>query len=268
MHSSYLRHMICNLFAMKTTLLFALLGLLALPLQSFAQDEEEKPLIPQEDYDELLMWMVDGKYEKVLFKAIRYTEDDKTSKEPLPYAFMSEAFFRISQSDDAELVAEYDGALKDALKYASKFRKKDRENEYFADYVAYFNELRRATMNEAEVFVDDEKFTRAKSYYKYLYVIDEGDAGAWIMYGTVLWKTKARRDAEESWETAKNLLTEFGGKGLEDVQRDLLHYAVRYTSEMLADEGDRAGAMEWLNLVAEIFPDDRELNAIRRSIGG
>ena len=84
----------------------------------------------------------------------------------------------------------------------------------------------------------------------------------------MLWKTKARRDAEESWDAAKNLLTKFGGKGLEDVQLDLLRYAVRYTAEMLADEGDRAGALEWLNLVSEIFPDDRELDAIRRSIGG
>jgi tetratricopeptide (TPR) repeat protein len=225
-------------------------------------------LIPQEDYDELLMWMVDGKYEKVLFKAIRYTEDEKTSKEPLPYAFMAEAFFRISQSDDAALLEEYSGALKESLKYASKFRKKDRDNEYFAQYQEFFNELRRATMNEAEVFVDDEKFTRAKSYYKYLYVIDEGDVGAYIMYGNVLWKTKAKKDAEESWEIAKALLNEHGGKGLEEVQLDLLRYSVRYIAEMLASEGDRSGALAWLTLVADLFPNDRELDAIRRSLGG
>ena len=41
---------------------------------------------------------VDGgwKYEKVLYKAIRYTEDDDTKKEPVPYVFMSMAFFKIS----------------------------------------------------------------------------------------------------------------------------------------------------------------------------
>lgn len=253
---------------MKTTLLLMLTACLAFPLSGWAQDDDEKPLIPQEDYDELLMWMVDGKYEKVLFKAIRYTEDDDTKKEPLPYIFMSEAFFRILQSDDPDLVEEYGNTLKDALKYASKFVKKDKEREYFDRYTDYLNELRRATMNEAEVFVDDEKFTRAKSYYKYLYVIDGDDAGAWLMYGTVLWKTKARRDAEESWEQAKRLLAEYGGKGLQEVQLDLLRYSVRYTAEMLADEGDASAALGWLNAVSEIFPDDRELNAIRRSIGG
>ncbi len=260
--------MICNSVGMKTSLLFMLAACLAFPLGSWAQDDEEKPLIPQEDYDELLMWMVDGKYEKVLFKAIRYTEDDETKKEPLPYIFMSEAFFRIMQSDDPDLVEEYGNTLKDALKYASKFVKKDKDREYFDQYTEYLNELRRATMNEAEVFVDDEKFTRAKSYYKYLYVIDPDDVGAWIMYGTVLWKTKAKRDAEENWAEAMRLLQEYGGKGLQEVQLDLLRYGVRYTSEMLADEGDASAALEWLNAVEEIFPDDRELNAIRRSIGG
>ena len=253
---------------MKTTLLLMLAGILAFPLNGWAQDDEEKPLIPQEDFDELLMWMVDGKYEKVLFKAIRYTEDEKTSKEPLPYIFMSEAFFRIMQSDDAELVAEYGNTLKDALKYASKFVKKDRDREFFDQYTDYLNELRRATMNEAEVFVDDEKYTRAKSYYKYLYVIDPDDVGAWLMYGTVLYRTKATRDAEESWAEAKRLLDEFGGKGLQEVQLDLLRYSVRYTAEMLADEGKAAAALEWLKIVEELFPDDRELDAIRRSIEG
>ena len=56
-----------------------------------------------------------GKYEKVLYKAIRYTEDDETKKEPVPYVFMSMAFFKISESSDAELLLKYSKALKDAL---------------------------------------------------------------------------------------------------------------------------------------------------------
>ncbi|MGB2384369.1 MAG: hypothetical protein ACPH8E_02605, partial [Flavobacteriales bacterium] len=147
-----------------------MVGLMLLqPLASFGQrygDEDEAPLIPQEDFDELLMWMVDGKYEKVLYKAIRYTEDDDTKKEPVPYVFMSMAFFKISESSDEELLEKYSKALKDALKYASKFVKKDKEGEYIGEYVDYFNDLRRATMNQAEIYVDEEKFTKAKSYYK------------------------------------------------------------------------------------------------------
>jgi hypothetical protein len=241
---------------------------LTAPLASIAQyDDEEPPLIPQEDFDELLMWMVDGKFEKVLYKAIRYTEDDKTSKEPLPYVFMSMAFFKISESSDPDLLEKFPNGLKDALKYSSKFVKKDKQNEHVADYTDYFNDLRRSTMNQSEVFVDDEKYTKAKSYYKYLYSLDTEDPGAWLMYGTVLWKTKAKRDAEEAWALAKELLAEYGGKGLEEVQVDLLKYGVIYTAEMLAAEGDRTGAREWLDATDALFSDDREVQAVRRSIG-
>ena len=81
---------------LQFTLLFGLI--LAQPFSSLAQrytdEEEEAPLIPQEDFDELLMWMVDEKFEKVLYNAIRYTEDDETKKEPVPYVFMSMAYFK------------------------------------------------------------------------------------------------------------------------------------------------------------------------------
>lgn len=237
------------------------------PMTSWSQ-EDDPPLIPQEDFDDLLMWMVDGKFEKVLYKAIRYTENDKTSKEPLPYVFMSMAFFKISETSDAELLEDYPGALKNALKYASKFVKKDREKNHYSAYTAYFNDLRRATMNEAEMFVDNEKFTKAKSYYKYLYTLDREDPGAWLMYGTVLWKNNSKRDAQESWAKAMEILTSYGGKGLEEVQVDLLKYGVIYTAEMLSDLGDRSGAFNWLDITNDLFSDDREMQAVRRSMGG
>lgn len=255
--------------ALQFTLILGLL--LAQPFVSFGQrygDEEEAPLIPQEDFDELLMWMVDGKYEKVLYKAIRYTEDEETSKEPVPYVFMSMAFFKISESNDPEFEEKYSNALKDALKYASKFVKKDKDNEYVAEYTDFFNDLRRATMNEAEVYVDDEKYTKAKSYYKYLWTLNADDPGAWIMYGTVMWKAKAKRDAEESWATAESLLKEFQGKGLEEVQVDLLKYAVIYTAEMMASEGNRTDARKWITLTNSLFGSDREVQAVMKSIGG
>ncbi len=257
---------------MKALQFTLLVGFIALqPFASLGQrygDEDEAPLIPQEDFDELLMWMVDGKYEKVLYKAIRYTEDDETKKEPVPYVFMSMAFFKISESSDPELMEKYSKALKDALKYASKFVKKDKEREYYDDYTDYFNDLRRATMNQGEIYVDEEKFTKAKSYYKYLWTLDGEDPGAWLMYGTVMWKSKAVRDASEAWATAEKLLVEYGGKGLHEVQTDLLKYGVIYTAEMLAGEGNRTDARKWIQATEGIFGTDREVQAVLRSIGG
>ena len=86
------------------------------------------------------------------------------------------------------------------------------------------------------------------------------------MYGAVLWKAKAVRDANEAWATAEQLLAEFGGKGLEEVQTDLLKYAVIYTAEMLADEGNRTDARKWLEATNELFGTDRQVQAVARSL--
>ena len=55
---------------MKALQFTLLVGLMLLqPLAFFGQrygDEDETPLIPQEDFDQLLMWMVDGKRTRAL----------------------------------------------------------------------------------------------------------------------------------------------------------------------------------------------------------
>ena len=91
---------------------FPLIALLATslhlgaPQTSFGQirdEEEEEPiLIEEDDLNELLMWIVDEKYEKVLYKAIRYTEDDEQKKHPMPYLYMSKAYMGIHNSDDPD----------------------------------------------------------------------------------------------------------------------------------------------------------------------
>jgi len=252
---------------MKYLQLCFVFAMLIAPSLTWSQDDE-KPLVAQEDLDELLMWMVDGKYEKVLYKAIRYTENEKTDDAPRPYAYMSMAYFRIFESDDPEWEEKYSGALKDALKYATKYIKKDKESEYVGEFLDYFDELRAATISESDMHITDEKYTKAKSYYNYLVKLDPDDIGAQLMLGTILWKNRAKRDAEEGWEKARGLLAEYGDKGLSEVQRNLLRMAVIWTAETLDMDGRRTDAIDWLELTATYFDSDRQFSAVMRSITG
>ena len=118
-------------------LMFFTLALGAVPEASsqIREEEEVEPiLITDDELNQLLVWFVDEKYEKVLFKAIRYTEDDKQKKHPVPYLYMAKSYLGIHNSDDNDLRETYEvdklKALKNALKYAGKFVKKDREQEY------------------------------------------------------------------------------------------------------------------------------------------
>ena len=269
-----------NTISTRTSWLYSLLFICSLLFSAdgLAQrgnpDENKKPpkpLISQEEYNKLLMWLVDEKYENVLYKCIRYTEDDDTKKLPLPYIRMAQAYLGIHQTDDNELREKFEAdknkALKNSLKYASKYRKKDKELEYYHEFTEFFDALWSETKNAAETEMDNEKYTKAKSYYKYLCTIDPDDPGATLMLAAVYQQLKSRKEAELTYEKARNLLLEFGGKGLREIQTDLLHFAIIYNVEILANV-NRPAALEWLELGSELFRGEPEFEAVRRSIGG
>lgn len=266
-----------NLYSVKTIwshLAMALFLTLATAPQLSAQireEEEEEPiLVSENELNQLLVWYVDGKYEKVLYKAIRYTEDDEQKKHPMPYLYMAKAYLGIHNSDDADLRESYEvdklKALKNALKYAGKFVKKDKEQEYIFEELEYIEDLRKETIIAAETEMDNGKFTKAKSYYKYLTTLDKEDPGAWMMYGTVFLTLKARRDAGKAWETARNLLLDQQARGLTEGQRELLQYAFVTTIEKLDDMGDRAAAQDFISLGDDFIGGDREFEAVKRSL--
>ncbi len=266
-----------NLYSVKTIwshLAMALFLTLATAPQLSAQireEEEEEPiLVSENELNQLLVWYVDGKYEKVLYKAIRYTEDDEQKKHPMPYLYMAKAYLGIHNSDDADLRESYEvdklKALKNALKYAGKFVKKDKEQEYIFEELEYIEDLRKETIIAAETEMDNGKFTKAKSYYKYLTTLDKEDPGAWMMYGTVFLTLKARRDADKAWETARNLLLDQQARGLTEGQQELLQYAFVTTIEKLDEMGDRATAQDFISLGDDFIGGDREFEAVKRSL--
>ena len=270
---------IMNKISIKTLGLFSLLfmGTFLLTADTYAQrgnqDDEQyvKPAISEEEYNKLLMWIVDEKYENVLYKCIRYTEDEKTKKLPLPYIYMAQAYMGIHLTDNHELREQFEAdkmkALKNSLKYASKYRKKDKELEHYADFEEFFDQLWKETMVAAETEMDNMKYTKAKSYYKYLSTIDPEDPGAVLMYAAVFQQLKSRKEAEETYARAKDLIIEFGDKGLREIQSELLHFAIIYNIEILASV-NRAAALEWLAIGQDLFRGDPEFEAVRRSIGG
>ena len=266
-----------NLYSVKTIwshLAMALFLTLATAPQLSAQireEEEEEPiLVSENELNQLLVWYVDGKYEKVLYKAIRYTEDDEQKKHPMPYLYMAKAYLGIHNSDDADLREAYEvdklKALKNALKYAGKFVKKDKEQEYIFEELEYIEDLRKETIIAAETEMDNGKFTKAKSYYKYLTTLDKEDPGAWMMYGTVFLTLKARRDADKAWETARNLLLDQQARGLTEGQQELLQYAFVTTIEKLDEMGDRVAAQEFISIGDDFIGGDREFEAVKRSL--
>lgn len=236
----------------------ALAFLFGVSIVTQAQDTRE--------YKDLLTLFVSEKYDKVVQKATKYTEDEDTKKDAMPYLFLSMSYFEIYKKD--ELRDRFPDAFKLCLKYVKGYASKDKEKVYYAEYEDFFGKLRYAIIAEAELMNDQQKYTKSKSLYQYLISIDDKDAGAHIYLGMTFVALKSKKDAETAFNTAKKLLTEKTANTKSKELNDLLKNGLLTYANQLADQGSKSVAKEWLDLGLEMYKNDKEYKVTYDIIGG
>jgi tetratricopeptide (TPR) repeat protein len=230
-------------------LLLIIVGIIAFQNVSYAQ--------PEDEYNDLLFYLVDGKYDKLLYKSMGYIEDDETRRDPLPYLYTSMCYYEMSKLEMYD--EEFPRAFKDAVKYCVKYRKKDKSGFYVEDNVEYIDDLKRQTYEIADNYFNGGKLSKAKSYYKYLVGMDPNDWGAWLLKGVTEAKLNMTAESRISLET--------GLKGLESIesiddywlgQTLLLKMGIISFSEYLKDTGKVNEAKEVMALGYNFLKDDNE----------
>lgn len=256
--------------------LFSMLALFCALFVNVSEAEAQDP-----KYSRMLEDLVDEKYERVLFRAIGFTENEKTKKHPEPYGYMARAYLKIHQSDDPELKENYPKALKESLKYCTKFIKKDKEMEYVPDQLDFIEELRAEAIAQADTEMDAEKYTRAKSLYNYLTKLDKSDPAAYLMLGLANYYGRATRDASANWEAAIQIMGSMTGRiaaseeieyyrdePLTESMTNLLKTGIIRASEQLEADGQRTQAIELLESGLPLFEGDRSYMVTYGSIVG
>jgi tetratricopeptide (TPR) repeat protein len=232
----------------KVVLVF-IIGIFAFQNSAIAQ--------PDDEYNDLLFLLVDGKYDKLLYKSMGYIEDDETRRDPLPYLYTSMCYYEMSQLEEYD--EEFPRAFKDAVKYCVKYRKKDESGFYVAQNEEYIDKLKLQTFEEADNYFQLGKVSKAKSYFKYLVGMDPNDWGAWLLKGVSEAQLNMTSDAKISLETAV--------KGLENTesidnywegQRLLLKEGLIYYSNYLVENGKVSEAKELMALGYTFLQEDNE----------
>ncbi len=221
-------------------------------------------------YLDLLMYYMDGEFEKCLKKSIKATEDDKTSSDPQPYLFVSKCYLELSLKE--EYSKDYPDALKEALKYAVRYRKKDERSsekqglnylEFWDDNKDFFERLREATKVEAQKMLDEGKANKAETWYKYVLNFDNSDYSAHFMMYSL---------AQMSGDTANGskhhqAFTEEIGKVKEDMRYqpadkiNLLRYGYMEYAKFLINQGLTQAAKETITEARTYLTKDSDLEA-------
>lgn len=228
-------------------------ALLSLPNTGVAQDE----------YDDLLIMYVDGEYEKCLKKAEKYTDREKTRRDPLPYLYMSMCYFEISKMDSYTSQREWRRSDRNALRYAKRFRKKDKNLQYFPEYEDYWEELNTMAMETGMMYLELGDDSKARRRFDAMVDYYPENPGAWQMLALVQQRMNLRRDAAESMERFNEAYAALGNiEELPDDQQRLLRTALVLYAEHMDSKGMRDSAQIVLELGEEAFLENAEFKSL------
>jgi hypothetical protein len=215
-------------------------------------------------YEDLLVFYVDEDYEKCLQKAENYTLNDDTRKDPLPYLYMSMSLFEMSKLEKFE--EDYPKAFRDALKYAEKFRKKDKNVEFFFNYEDYWSELNEACAEQAENFMDEEKWSKAKRYYDYMVSYHPENPGAWLLFTLSQVRYNQVREADLSMVEFDKVFAASDLERLSPDQKDLLKDALIRYAEYQESIGSTSTALEFMEKGKDAYREDKEFMSYYNSL--
>jgi hypothetical protein len=231
--------------------LFILISLIT--VGSFAQKEK---------YDDLLVLFADGNYEKLVKSAEKYTLNDNTKKDPLPYLWMSKGLYEMSK--DAKYTSDetFKNAYKDAISAAGKFLRYDKEGDYTEEGSDFIYKLKGSLIEVIENELSTKNYPRAYGWVLKMKKLAPEDAGNTYLEGTCQYQKGDKSGATLTWKEADAMLakiTSVDDWHKEDFQ--LLKIGVFGTAQCYIDSRREEMAKALLNKVKQWFEDDDDFKA-------
>ena len=136
-------------------------------------------------YDDLLIMFASEKYEKVLSKGEKYTQNKDTKKHALPFYFMAHALYNMSKDTKYTSDPKYKKSFKDAVKFAGKCRKKDKDSSVFEQKRTFFSDIKTDLIEIIANELESGGHARCKGWVFKIYAVTPGDVGAQYLQGAI-----------------------------------------------------------------------------------
>jgi hypothetical protein len=227
------------------------------------------PIIAQTDneYMDLLLLYVDEKYDVCYNKSFKYTEKEKTKKDPLPYLYVSMSSFEMSR--DHKYTNTFPKAYKTAISFAAKYRKKDKDYKHKSDSEEFIDGFKLVIREEIENFLlegTSATYGKAAGLTKKSCDMDPDDYGAKLLYALLSDLTKNKTAAKEYMKLCLPKLEQyaenkFSLKQMTKSQQIYLRYAlIEYGNYYKVK--DPGKALEMLEYGKGLFYEKNEFSKI------
>lgn len=215
-----------------------------------------------QEYEDLLVLLVDEKYEKCYDKAIKYNTKDDSKNDPLPYLYASQALYEMSR--DHQYVETFPNAYKDALSYAGKYRKKDKAYAYRTDAEEHLEKLKTVVLEEVDNYIleaTEKSYKKALSLMKKVTKIDPLCGGSVLLRGQLEILTKNKTEGKKmviaGFEMLDKIGTDIEFGDLTLTQQTYMKFAIMFSAKLTKIK-DLSGARDIISKGQPYFGEERD----------
>lgn len=212
------------------------------------------------EYNDLRILYADGNYEKLVRASEKYTLNDKTKTDPLPYMWMARGLYKVSLSGtDKE---EYKNAYKDAIGVLGKSIKYDKSGDVQREYAEFFDEFKGSLVEAIKNELDAGNFKGASPWVLKYFKLNLKSPGAKYLDGVCKFRNSDKSGANTAWKEADLIMKEITDiSSWSQADKDLLMLGAMYVADCYVSikQVDKAKAI--LGKVAQWFEADETFKA-------
>ena len=206
------------------------------------------------DFDDLTILYADGKYEKLVTSAHKYSQKEHLQKHPLPLMWMAKGLYKISISGTPS--EKFNDPYKEAIGCLAKAMKIDKDSSCVNKHKEFVDEFQMSIVERVSNALSSDKFKDASGWAVKYYKITTHPIGPKFIEAAAKFRGGDKGGASAIWKECEKILPSI--KDLEDwsdADKDLFVIGIIQTGEcyIAAHQEDKAKAL--FNKVAPWFEE-------------
>ena len=211
----------------------------------------------QVDEEELLILKADRNWEKLIRTAEKYTTNNKTKNEPVPYYYMAYGLYKISFIGDRP--DDYKNAYKDALTTVGKMQRKDGDGSVQEEYEEFFVELKMSLLEIIRNEFDAGEYRRSFGWVMKIYKFGRDNISGKFLEGACRYRNTDKATARTKWKEGAKLISEIDSPSQFDkADREMIKFGLYEAAKCKIEGRQKDAAKEIMNYGAQWFEEDKD----------
>lgn len=161
-------------------------------------------LYSQNSFEDLLILKADRNWDKLIKKSEKYTNSNKTRKDPEPYYYLAYGLYKMSFKADRD--DKYKNAYKSSFTAVSKMLRYDESKNVQEKHAEFISELKLSLLEIIQNELGNEDYRRGFGWAMRFYKFGRDYIPAYFLDGALRYRKGDKSTARTKWDVGRALL--------------------------------------------------------------